>query len=141
MTVKIDNASARVACDAINDQFDLGAGAAGHLRLYNGARPASVATAIGAQVMLVEFVLPAPLFANSVAVTGGAQATANAVADATAAATGTATWGRVFDKDNTARADLDVSVTAGTGDAKLANVDIVAGVEVKIVSWTATHPE
>lgn len=141
MVTKIRNSAARAACDAINDQFDLGSAGSGHLRLYGGVRPASVATAVGAQPLLVEFVNPDPLFQASVQISGGAQASANLPPDANAIATDTATWGRVFDKDNNAVADVDVTDTSGSGDVKLANTSLVTGVAVTIVSWVATHPE
>jgi hypothetical protein len=141
MVTKIRNSAARAACDAINAQFDLGSAGSGHLRLYSGVRPASVVTAITTQTLLVEFINPNPLFDPSVQVSGGAQASANLPPDANALATDVATWGRVFDRDNNAVADVDVTDTSGSGDVKLANTSLVLGVAVTIVSWVATHSE
>lgn len=141
MVTKVRNSAARAMLDAMSAQFDLGSAGSGHLRLYSGVRPATVATAIGAQVMLVEFVNPNPLFAAATGVSGGASASANLPADGVAAADGVATWGRCFDRDNNAVADVDVTDTAGNGDVKLANTSLVTGVAVTIVSWVGTHPE
>lgn len=141
MSMKVRNSAARAACDAIHADFETGTAGAKHLRIYGGARPASVTTAIGAQPLLVDFPLPAPLFPASVTVAGGAQATAVDVPEAVGVANGTATWGRLFDKDNNACADADVGDLNSAMEIKMANTVITTGVAAKITIWTGTHPE
>lgn len=140
MALKFADAVAIAACNAQVDLIDLGA-ADGSVEIYNGSRPANPSVAISSQTKLVDFVLPAVAFGNAVAVTGGAQATANAVDAVAAAANGTASWFRVFDGDGAALWDGDVSDTGGSGDMKVSSTTIVASVEVSIVSWTFTQPK
>ena len=140
MTMKINNVSARAACDAINALINAGAGDS-HVSVYNGTRPVTPETAVGAQLLLVDFPLPDPIFPGAIQVGTNATATANAIPAATATDDGTATWFRVFDGNGVAVQDGDVSDTSGAGDMKLANVNIVDGITVTIVSWTATVPQ
>ena len=139
MTVHLANVTARAACDAINALIDAG-GAAGRLQIYDGARPATADEApVG--VMLVEFTLGSPAFQASIEVGNGATATANNVEAVTALATGTATWFRVVASDDDIVFDGSVTDTAGNGDLKLSTVAIAAGIDVSVVSLTATMPE
>lgn len=140
---KISNASARAANDAVNALIveDGGGPTPAKLRLYSGAMPATPETAIGAQVLLAEFELPSPLFPASVQVGTSAVATANAVDPVNAIADGTVAFGRVVSGAGQALQDLDATDTAGNGAIKLANTDVVTGLEVTIVSWTATTPQ
>lgn len=140
MVVHLANAVARVACDAINEQIDAG-GAAGKLRIYAGARPATADDALGGATLLVEFTLDVNAFQPSIEVGNGATATANDIDPVTATATGTATFFQVVASDNDVIFDGSVSDTAGTGDLKLSTTAIASGIDVSVVSLTATMPE
>lgn len=121
----VRNAQANAIKDLLNN---------GYLRIYDGTRPASVATAITTQVMLAEPRFAATAFPSATA----GVLTANAMtADPTAAASGTATWARLFESDGTTPV-MDVNV--GTSDANiiLTSVAIVAGAPVAINSFTYT---
>ncbi|MDQ0317733.1 hypothetical protein [Amorphus orientalis] len=140
MTVSIAAAAAMAACDAINGFIDAGA-SAGTLVIYEGTRPASVATAIGAQTALVTLTLGDPAFAAAVDTTAGGHATANPVDPVQAGASGTAQFFRIFDGDGDAVIDGDVTDTAGNGDLKLSSTAVVAGIDVTVVSLTTTMPK
>ncbi len=139
MTVHLANATARVACDAINALIDAGGGA-GKLQIYSGTRPATADDAPSG-TLLVEFAFAATAFGASAQVGNGATATANAIASVTAAATGTATWFRVLAFDDDVIFDGSVTATGGGGDLQLSTVSIAAGIDVSVVSLTATMPE
>lgn len=131
----ISNAAAIAACNAVVDLLD-----GGSLVIYDGSRPASVDTAVSTQNALATLTLSSPAFGSAADVNPGAQATANAItSDSSADATGTATWFRAFDSEG----DPVIDGNVGTSDADLIldSVDITAGQEVKINSWTVTMPE
>lgn len=140
MAVRISTVAAIAACDVINALIDAGAGA-GTLRIYGGARPANVDTAIGAQPLLVEFQLADPAFAPAVDANNGGHATANTVDPVQALATGTATFFRIFDGDGNAVFDGDVTDTSGNGDLKLSSTSVIEGIDVTVVSLTTTMPK
>jgi hypothetical protein len=135
-----------IACDAIVDQIDVGAGTS-LLQIYSGVKPVNLGDAIGAQVKLAEFALPDPCFGNAVSTTGGGTATADvadiptATAPAGAGAGTVATWFRVIDGNGAPIMDGEVTDTAGVGPMKLANTTVVANIDVTVVSWTCFHPE
>lgn len=139
MVVHLANASARAACDAINALIDAG-GAAGKLRIYSGVRPATADDAITG-TLLVEFTLNTTAFAASTEVGNGATAVANTIASVTALATGTATHFRIFASDDDVILDGSVTDTSGSGDLKLSTTSIATGIDVSVVSLTATMPE
>lgn len=118
-----------------------GGAAAGKIRVYNGAQPTNPNTAVGAQVLLVEFALPDPSYGAPVDTTPGAVATGNAIAPATAVADGTATWYRVLDSNNNAIWDGDAGDLASSASLKLSNTSITTGVEITVVSSTFTQPK
>lgn len=109
---------------------DIGAG--GKLRIYSGSRPASVNTAISAQVLLSEQVTGSPF-----GVVGSGALTANAIANGTAVATGTATWFRVFKADGTT-ACVDGDVATSGADLNLSSTSINSGQTVSISSFVIT---
>lgn len=130
---QLTNASASAAADAVVDRIDAGA-AAGKLRIYDGAQPATADTAIGAQVKLAELTFSDPAFGNA----ANGVATANAItADSAADATGTAAWFRVVDSDgNTV---YDGTVGTSGADLNLNTTSIVANAEVAVSSLTYTQ--
>ena len=105
----------------------------GLLRIYDGTQPATVATALGAQVKLAELALSATF---APAASGGVL-TANAITnDASADATGTATWATLTTSAGTRIVDMSVG-TSGA-DYNLNSVSITAGATVSCTSFTIT---
>lgn len=134
---KISNATAQAMLTQLATSLN-----SGILRIYDGAQPTDVDTAIGAQTLLAELTINATAFVISDAAPG-ALATANAITgDTSANATGTAAWFRAFQTDGTtAVIDGDVSATAGGGDLELDNTSIDASDTVNVTGWTITMPE
>ncbi|QBQ72149.1 virion-associated protein [Agrobacterium phage Milano] len=136
MAIIISQAIALSLVDAIHARIDAGA-AAGHLRVYSGARPANPEAAVpGASVLLVDFELNDPAFLAATMVGSVASANADTVDPVNGAANGTATWFRISDSNGVAIFDGSVTDQTGTGDLKLATTTIVAGVPVTVVSLT-----
>lgn len=127
---KISNEAASAAADAYDVLL-----AGGVLRIYSGTKPATVDTAIGAQVVLAELTLGSPAF--GVATNG--VITANAITGDTAAnATGTASFYRAFKSGGTV-AVCDGTVGTSASDMILNSVALQAGAAVEITSWTITQ--
>lgn len=113
--------------------------AAGRLRLYAGAKPASPNDALSGQTLLATLALSDPAFGPT-----GADgiAAANAIASDTAAdADGTASFFRIEDSAGVVRFQGDVSATGGGGDLELPSTSVAAGVGISISSFTVTVPE
>lgn len=124
--------------DAATGLIDAGP-AAGVIKIYSGPIPSSVNNALSGNTLLAELTLSDPSFA---ATNAAGVATANVIAaDASADATGAATFFRIEDSTGAVRFQGDVTDTAGAGDLKISNVNIQAGVEVQITSFTITVPE
>lgn len=145
MVVHLASAAARAACDAINAlvNHDWSAGTPSKLRIYDGTRPVNADTApTGSNNILIEFSLPNPLFQASALVGNAAVAQLNAsgVAPVTAAKTGTASFFIITDGDGTTIMDGQVTDTSGSGDLKLSTVSVVVGIDVSVVSLTASMP-
>ena len=128
--VRISNAQATAAADASTPNYD-----DGYLRIYDGSQPATVDTAIGAQVLLAELRFAADAFPAS---TNGVAAAAAITQDASANADGTASWFRCFASDGTT-ALLDGTVGTSDCDLNLNTVDIVTGGIVALSGFTYTQ--
>lgn len=116
--------------NAIKTDIDKG-GAAGFLRVYDGARPA---TGGAATTLLAELTFSYPCAPSP----SGGQLTFSAItADASANATGTATWGRIV--DSTGAFVTDCSVGTSGADYILNTVSITAGVQVSCSSGVLTE--
>lgn len=140
---RISNAAAILACDAIVDKIDVGAGTA-KLRIYDNTgtgQPADPDTAVTTQVLLAEFDLPNPAFGAASDANPGGRATAAGTpyTDSSANATGTASWFRVINRNGDAV--MDGSVGTSLADLIIDNTSIVIGQTVKVNSWTFTMPE
>lgn len=107
----------------------------GSVKVYSGTRPATVATALGANTLLASFPFGAtPWTAGAVDGVYTASGVPNAV---TAVATGTATFARAFKSDGTtAITDVDAGTT-GT-ELILASTSIVSGTTVTLTAYTIT---
>jgi hypothetical protein len=138
--LKLTNAAAKAACDAIVDLCE-GDTPPALLRIYDGAQPTDPDTAIGAQTLLAELTFSNPAFGAAADGDPGGEATASAITkDSAADATGTAAWftvvtgtafNRVMDGSvGTADADMIVNTTAFTQNS-----------EVSCSAFVATQPE
>lgn len=120
------NATIRNArLNAIRDAIDAGP-AAGFLRIYDGARPA---TGGAATTLLAELIFSDPCAPNAA---GGALTFSAITADASANASGTATWCRIT--DSTGAFVCDGSVGTSGADYVLNTTTIAAGIQVSCSS-------
>ena len=123
------NATRNLMADGVDGEFNTG-----YLRIYDGARPATPATAVTTQVLLAELRFANPAAAS---VTNGVITFDTISPDTSANATGTASWARCLKSDGTtALCDLNV----GTSDANIivTTTAISAGVQVSVTSATIT---
>ena len=141
-TISLSNTEAITCCNAIVDSADVGVTQANPvLRIYSGSVPGLVDDALGAQVILAELNMTNPAFGAAVDIAPGARATANAISDDTSAnATGTASFFRIFDRQATAKAVIQgsVSATGGGGVLELNSTAIQSGAIVRVTSLTIT---
>ncbi len=107
----------------------------GTIELYDGSPPATVDTALGAQVKIASFALPTP----AGTITNGVF-TAAAITSITAVAGGTVSWYRQVDPDTTTvMQDGSVTASGGGGDMIIDNVNVVNGQTINMISWTETE--
>ncbi len=128
MTVRISDAARNAAAAAIAALVDGGV-AAGHLRIYTGAQPATVATAPSG-TLLLDFTLSDPAYAAPAA--GSAALDVTPPVSAVAGAAGTAGWFRLGDSTGAGVVDGSVTATGGGGDLELVTNVIASGVTVTI---------
>ncbi len=130
MTIKYSTTVRTDRATSLNT--DIGAGA--KIRIYSGARPTAVDTALSGNTMLVEMTGNATAFgaaANGVL-------TANAITAGTAVAAGTASFFRVFKTDGTT-AVVDGDVGSSGSDLNLAGgTTIGAGATIGTSSFAIT---
>lgn len=141
---RISNECAILACDAIVDNFDEGAGAA-IIRGYTGAQPADPDTTVGGATLLFTLVCSDPAFGAASDDTGKATATAAAITDdIAAAATGTLGYCRLSSTaDGATPADDHLDGEAGTSgaDYNFNTLAIVLNATVSITAMTVSVPE
>lgn len=120
------------------EAIDLGAGAASRIVIYEGPLPADPDVAITTEIVLAEFILPSPSFGDPEPSAIGATVTAEDIPSVPASASTTSLtpslFARIYDKDDVALIDMDVTDANGTGAIKIDAVQIVQGVSVTIVS-------
>ena len=122
-------AQANAAVDAQTAAFN-----SGTLKIYDGSQPASVATAITTQNLLVTLAFGSPAFAAAV---NGAAA-ANALTGAVIGYSGTASWFRAFSSGGTAL--WDGTVGTASADCIVPTTTFTAGVTVNATSVTYSEP-
>jgi hypothetical protein len=106
----------------------------GWLRLYSGSQPSTADEAVSSQVILAELRFGNPAFRSA----SDGVAAANAITgDSSANATGTATWFRCFMSDGTTPV-FDGSVSTSNSNLVLNSVEISAGAQVDVTSFTFT---
>jgi hypothetical protein len=126
MVTRISAAAAIAMANAITALVDDGS----VLRIYSGAMPASVDTALSGQTLLAEFPLASPdAFQDAVDTVNGA------------VATGVAAWGTVVNSSDVRVWDGDASLPAGTGAIKISSLNLTAGVEISVISLSYTQPK
>lgn len=142
MTLKISAESAIAACDAIVDLIDVGSGNAS-LVIYGGAEPVGPESPLTGTTVLVSFDLPVPAFGGAADTTEGATAAIDVeqIDQVQAVADGEATFFRIYNADGTTVMQGNVTAVSGGGDLELSSVNIVTGVDVIIISLTATMPK
>lgn len=136
----ISPAAAKAGLDAILAKLNVSA-AAGHIKIFTGAAPATCGTA-DSGTLLSTLTLSVTSFPASVdgSTTGLMNATANTItADTNAAATGTAGYFRGYDSAGVCVIQGTVGTSAA--DMILNTTSIVAGSTVSITSWVVTMPD
>jgi hypothetical protein len=141
VTVRINDAARNAAALAMALLVD-GGPAAGHLRIYSGAQPATPATAPSG-TLLLDFTLSDPAFGAPAAGVATLDITPAVVAEGLAA--GTAGWFRLLDSaeagtDGQGVIDGSVTGSGGGGDIELDTTTISVGVTVTIAPLTLTMP-
>ena len=130
MAIRIYNAVAATAADAVVDSVDDGAGA-GKVEIRSGAQPAVNGALTG--TLLATFTLSDPAFGNAAA--DGTDATAAGASfpkATTGAADGTAGYGAVLDSDDNVK--WTGVCGQGSGDFNLSNTSIANGQTVNLNS-------
>jgi hypothetical protein len=138
MTVNINTQARNDAGDAIVDLLDAGTtNPNAVIEFRTGAKPASP-QAVATGTLLATNNFSNPAFGNF----SNGQSLANPIADDTDVdATGICGWFRIYDRDNGAVIDGDVTVTGGGGDIEFDNVDFIKGGTVTITSLQAVMPQ
>lgn len=137
---KTTHAVAKAMLDRFTVQNDDGAGAA-VIRIYDGAVPATAATALSGNTLLAELDFSATSFGAAADDGNNATITAAAIADETnAPASGTATFFRFL--ANQGSGSVTAQGTAGTSDSDLIlnTTSIAAGSTVSVTSATVSLP-
>jgi hypothetical protein len=114
-----------------------GGPAAGKIKFYSGARPATGA-AITAQVLLATLNLsdPCGAEANGVLTLG---AVADGIGTAGSGAGTAATWARLEDSTGAFVTDVSVTATGGGGDVQMGSVIVATGQIVSVTSAAFTE--
>lgn len=109
-------------------------GSSAKIKIYDatGGVPATVNTAIGSQVLLVDLPCSATF-----GVVSGADLTANAITPTLPTAGGTAAFYRICTSGGTAIVQGTCGV--GSGDLQMGSLTITMGVTVEIASMVITH--
>ena len=127
--IKVSTEAANVKANAFATAMN-----AGIIRIYNGAKPATANTAIGAQTLLGELTFGNPAFGAAVA----GLITANAITkDASADNTGIAQFYRLLKADGTTpMGDGTCGITGGGFDLEMPNVSITQFGEITCTGFT-----
>lgn len=136
MTLRISTSVRDAMVNAARLLVDAGS-AAGKIRVYTGAQPASVATAASG-TLLVDIPFADPSFGASAI--GSAAADVTPVLTALAVASGTAGWFRILDSDNNALIDGSVTATGGGGDLTMSTTTVTSGLSVSVTALMLTEP-
>lgn len=135
MATRLATATRNATCDAAVDLLDAGP-AAGTIKLYTGAQPASANDA-ATGTLLATITLSDPAFG---AASTGVATLAGTPLSGTGVAAGTAGWARLADSTGATVLDGSVTATGGGGQVELSTTTISVGVTVQITSGTVTMP-
>lgn len=132
MTTILSNAARSAGMDAVNALLNGG----GTIEVRTGAQPAGPDSA-ATGTLLATLTFSATAFGAA----SNGVATANSITgDSSADASGDAGWFRLKASGGAGVIDGSITVTAGGGDAEMANISIVAGGTVTMSSLTVTLP-
>lgn len=127
MTIKLTQRHNEARLAGSLSDLDLGPNKA-KLRLYGGTRPANAATAPGTDMLVeIELTKPSGTIAN-----GMLSLTQNA--NGLIAVTGQATWARFVNGNGDTCFDADAGKGTGAWEVQLANDQLYAGGEARLVS-------
>jgi len=130
--LRLSNATASGEADLLSDYCD-----SGYLRIYDGTRPATADTAVGAQVLLAELRFNNPASGPA---TAGVLAFSPITSDTSANESGTASWFRALRSDGTTVV-MDGTVGTSGCDCNLTSTSITAGMTVEVTAMTHTVPK
>lgn len=138
MTINISTDLRNRACNVMVDAIDEGTTTSnGYLEIRTGTKPTTPQNAVTG-ILLATLNFSPIAFGNS----AFGAATANTITNDTSIdATGTATWFRVYNRDNTAILDGDITLTGGGGDIEFDSVSFVQGGMVIITSLIGVMPQ
>lgn len=131
---RLATATRNALADAAAARVDAGP-AAGTIKIYTGAQPAT-ADAAASGTLLATVTLGDPAFSPA---SGGTAPGADPAA-VTPVASGTAGWFRMADSTGATVLDGDVTDNAGTGTMKLSTTALTTGAPVDITALTITMP-
>jgi len=133
MTIRINTEARNKSGDCIVDLIDVGSKANGYIEIRTGAKPASPqSSAIGIVLAVLEFSNPAFKSFNN------GNASSNPISSETSVlASGRAGWFRIYNKNDEAVIDGDVTEKGGSGDITFDNIDFSVGGVVTISSLSA----
>lgn len=138
MTIRISTLARNDAGDAIVGLIDMGSAVAkGYIEIRDGDIPTSPQLSATGKI-LAKLELSNPAFKSFVNGVGQANTIAN---DIQVDATGTASWFRIYNRDNLAVLDGQITTVGGGGDLEFDNVNFIAGGVVAITSLLATMPQ
>lgn len=108
----------------------------GYLEIRTGDKPSTPQNdATGTLLATLQFSRPAfGTFNNGVAIS-------NPISSGTAVAAGVATWFRIYNRDNAAIMDGDITIIGQGGDIELNDVKVSIGETISITSLNAIMPQ
>lgn len=134
MALSFAATTAHALLDAITARVDAGS-AAGFIRIYDGAMPATADTALSGNTLLAELTCSDPAAAAASAKT----LTFSAITqDASADASGTATFFRIVDSDSNVVLQGDITASGGGGAIEMNTTSIIAGGPIQITAASLT---
>ena len=128
-TIKFNSTLRTSIIQLIADSINAGTGT-GYIEIYSGTQPSSPQVLVTNQVKLSTLTFSDPCGLVST----GTLTFSDITRDNTADNSGTATWARVFNADNVAVCDLDITDDLGTGAIKLDNIYIIQGMPILLNS-------
>jgi len=108
-----------------------------YIQIFSGSRPNSPQDTSNEPILSL-FNLASPAFGEALAGTITSQPITE---DISVIATGRATWFRIYDKNDEAMVDGDITLPNGGGDLEFDNVDFVEGGTIIISNLKLTVPE